>query len=325
MAGSWSLLDVRSGLDGRPRPCATVRSDDQRVPRWSHVIRTYGLRPFCSEGSLAVHGLHDTGWVSLRRSGSSCSRASSGRTSCASRTPPARATSCWTRSSASRSSRSQRCWSATPRSYRAMRRLERLAAGLELGDGPLELGEGLVEREASRSRRQSSGCDRLRHRVSSSGSVRRSRRGAMSIPSPIPTPKMATATTTKTTSCGHHDAVRPVAGSSPAATRTARRRSRPAPRPGRARSPRRPSAARSRSRARACAWGASTSSAAVGGLQSGARDPRPARRCRRVEPVTRPGSRAAVPARARAPRAPGWRGRAAGPTARGPASAGPTG
>ena len=42
-----------------------------------------------------------------------------GRTSRVSRAPPARATSCWTRSSASREERSQRAWRATPRSYRA--------------------------------------------------------------------------------------------------------------------------------------------------------------------------------------------------------------
>ena len=46
--------------------------------------------------------------------------ASSGRTSRVSRAPPARATSCWTRSSASPRSRSQRAWRATPRSYSAI-------------------------------------------------------------------------------------------------------------------------------------------------------------------------------------------------------------
>ena len=61
---------------------------------------------------------HPGAAVTLGRGRSSV--ASSGRTSRVSSAPPARATSCWTRSSASPSSFSQRAWSATPRSYRAI-------------------------------------------------------------------------------------------------------------------------------------------------------------------------------------------------------------
>ena len=108
-------------------------------------------------------------------SGSSgASRASSGRTSRVSRPPPARATSCWTRSSASRSSRSQRCWRATPRSYSASDCLERLAAGLQLRDRCAGARRGRRRTRGARSRRQSRARIVVRHRAPR----RRSRPGA---------------------------------------------------------------------------------------------------------------------------------------------------
>ena len=97
-------------------------------------------------------------------------------TSTASRPPPASATSWRIRSSASRRSVSQLPEEGRAALVQREGPLERLAAGLELGDRPLELGEGVVEREVGD---RGGGFSRVPSPASSSsGSAQRSMRGA---------------------------------------------------------------------------------------------------------------------------------------------------
>ena len=160
----------RSGLDGRAHQSVMHLPDPSPVSP-----RRIGRRYLLSDRSTM--GRRPVGRGRSGAGASASSATSPGRTSTAASAPPGRAISCWTRSSASARRRSQRRWSATARSYRAIVASSELAAGLERRDDPLQLRERVVVGERLRLR-CGGGFAGRRSRLARSCSVRSSSRGA---------------------------------------------------------------------------------------------------------------------------------------------------